>query len=107
MDAVEFLREINRMCEKYESCNDCPLGLESCEALERQNPKKLVAMVEKWSKEHIGKTRQRIFLEEYPRVKMYDNVIDICPKTIEGGKCYNSTIDDCYECKKKYWETEV
>lgn len=105
MDAVKFLKEINRMCEKYEICYDCPL--ESCRTLKRYNPEKLVAMVEKWSKENIWKTRQQIFLEKYPKVKMYDDIIDICPKTIEGGGCYNHTIDDCYECKKEYWKEEV
>lgn len=32
MEALEFIREYNRMCRVCNCCNDCPAGdLESCE----------------------------------------------------------------------------
>lgn len=66
MDAVEFLKESNRMCKAFnENCKSkdgsnfyCGLRYEAdkngelCDAYIRNHPDKAVAIVEKWAKEH-------------------------------------------------------
>ena len=57
MDAVEYLEEKQRMCDKS-SCIHCPLGRtyrnseDSCDVFIRKSRKEAVEIVEKWSKEH-------------------------------------------------------
>lgn len=57
MDAVKYTKEFNRMCRSYVFCSDgCPLK-RRCILFRGQNTdsetiEELVAIVEKWSKEH-------------------------------------------------------
>lgn len=57
MDAVKYLKEKKRMCEKS-SCIHCPLGRtyrnseDNCDVFIRNSPEEAVAIVEKWSNEH-------------------------------------------------------
>ena len=127
MDAIEFIKESNRMCEAFnDNCkskdgNNFYCGLrhesnkngESCDEYIRNHPDKAVAIVEKWAKEHPRKTRQEKFLEMFPKTNVdANNVITICPhETCIGYKCDlkwgESTESKCRECRKKYWlETE-
>lgn len=56
MDAVEFLKELERLC----SCNfcgdDCPL-IDSCDDDSDDGYTRKVRTVEQWAKEHPVKTR--------------------------------------------------
>lgn len=61
MDAVKFLKEKNRMCDRYYSndCKRCPLqpapedgGYASCKQFEEEDPDEVVLNVEEWSKEN-------------------------------------------------------
>lgn len=103
MDAVEFVRVIKRML------NTAPI---------RGNhvitsfvvPEEEVARIEQWSKEHPIKTRQSLFLEQWPNAEFdCQGVIAIDPcdvdKTMHGkdGDCYNGNCDDCRE----FWSQEV
>ena len=62
MDAVKFIKEKLRMCKSNEYCRDCKLNSQQTEA--RMDcgtytdiyPEQAVAIVEKWSQEHPGKT---------------------------------------------------
>lgn len=65
MDAVKFLMEFNRMHRNH-YCENCPRGEEGCAIFGARKPylEKLVADVEKWSKEHPQKTRRQDFLEK-------------------------------------------
>lgn len=63
MDAVEFIKEKNRMTSKcYNSCESCPLSGENnshdinCLYFQRDFPAEYVAIVEKWSVENSEKT---------------------------------------------------
>lgn len=64
MDALEFLKEKKRMCNSYSDtyncCGDCPL-LEICCVINNVTPdedlKKMITIVEQWSKDHTHKTR--------------------------------------------------
>lgn len=61
MDAVKFLKEKKRMCDRYYSndCKGCPLGpapenggYASCEQFAEEDPDEVVVNVEQWSAEH-------------------------------------------------------
>jgi hypothetical protein len=58
MDALEFLREHKRMCNCYEGCCDCPLEVSICpgsSTMPDEDYKKLITVVEHWSKEYPRK----------------------------------------------------
>lgn len=78
MDTVRFIEERNRMCKSFNTgCKWCPafnaddelcccaVGQESTLDATAQ-----VAIVEKWSTEHPRKTKQDIFLEQWPETKI-------------------------------------
>jgi hypothetical protein len=54
MDAIEFIKERNRMCKSFDDdcdCSNCPAYRNNCcNTFEWQE--ELVAIVEKWSAEH-------------------------------------------------------
>lgn len=81
MDALEFLKERKRMCDYYSHCKGCPLDGSKCvidSAISDENCKRFAATVEQWSKEHPRKTRQSVFLEQFPNVRFDINgIIDI------------------------------
>lgn len=62
MEALDFLKERQRMCYSYEGCNGCPFRGDVCSisnTMSEDGYKKIVSTVEKWSKEHSRKTNQR------------------------------------------------
>lgn len=114
MDAVEYLKALHRMCVKNRDCPTCPiykctgkkcsLPYSNDEALEER-----VKIVDEWAKACPARTRQSVFLEQYPNAALgSDNILVICPTVIECGKCgeYNGALG-CFECKKKYWSQEA
>ena len=75
MDAVDFLREYRRMCNKYayaeacgEDCADeCPLKDCYCDVRYKNTDiESTVSKVEQWSKEHPRKTMMQDFFEKFP-----------------------------------------
>lgn len=104
MDAVKFLQERSRM---YKSGAATPsIGLE-----DDYDPVSAVEIVEKWSAAHPRKTRQSVFLEQYPDAKIDDDgVIAICPTAFSSayrddiGKC---TWVTCSKCRREFWMQEV
>lgn len=121
MDAVEFLKEAMRMCESYTNCTNCVLKQKSAAmrchcfttSIETEAPDKLVAIIEKWSKEHPIKTRQDKFLEQYPDTLVdAQGIININPCMIKKQK-FNQTKDcsnfniSCEECREKFWGEEL
>lgn len=113
MDAVEFLKEKERMCNKCSACSGCPVDKKNngfymdCEDLAIENPEEFVAIIEKWSAEHPVKTRQSEFLKMFPNAQTLQNgALAVCPKVIDlecGMNCNSS----CKDCRKEYWLTEV
>lgn len=120
MDAVEFLREKVRMCNENPTCNQCELYKSeidctgsSCKKWMEEYPEDAVAFVEKWTAEHPVKTRQSVFLEQYPEARlMQDGVLAICPIAIssayrgEDGSCANPS-EKCDDCRREFWLAEV
>lgn len=114
MDALKYLKEINRMCKLMKECADCPFhgcGLTfPCEgnegSAEYKDAEKCISIVEKWSAEHPIKTRQSEFLKMFPNAKVSNGVISICPKHIDS-ECGADCEEDCTNCRKNYWFAEV
>ena len=104
MDAVKFLQERNRM---YESGAATPgIGLE-----DDYDPVIAVKVVEEWSAAHPVKTRQSVFLEQYPEAEIDKcGCLILCPKHISAdcrnryGNCTNLV---CSDCRREFWMQEV
>ena len=113
MDAVEYVKQRERMCDYYVNCGDCPAGnYEGCESL-NEIPN-LVPIVEKWAKEHPVKTRQSELLKLFPEaIMLCDEYLNICPAQLssecrdkETGGCYAPGMD-CVKCKRDFWLKEI
>lgn len=109
MDAVEFLMERKRLCSSYRGCVGCPFGAAECVVRDMTSEytcKRIVTAVEQWSKEHPRKTRQSVFLKQWPNCSMADDgVIRICPRSVV--KNYDCVFSGCSECLRKFWMQEV
>lgn len=110
MDAVEFLKTLCRMCN-CECCN-CEFRkrlsvFETCTAWRKTQPDEAVAIVERWGAEHPIKTRQSEFLKHYPDAQIDSGCLNACPMDVFGNMGINCNKQTCYECKKKFWLTEV
>ena len=58
MEALEFLRNYDRMCSTIDKCSECPAVNMKCCELYTDEQAKLVAIVEKWAKGHPEETEQ-------------------------------------------------
>lgn len=120
MDAMKFLSEAKRMCNNAGPCETCDAN-EFCgftpefprDFGEVDQMQKMVKLVEKWAEEHPRKTRQSVFLEQYP-VTTLDafGVIAICPMVISvayrdsDGECKDPE-NLCIDCRREFWMQEV
>lgn len=58
MEAAEFLRTHQRMCNCYSDCNNgCPARCMSHCGIDTNEPERLVEIVKKWAKEHPDKAK--------------------------------------------------
>lgn len=110
MDAVKFIEERSRM---YKSGAATPtIGLD-----DDYNPVSAVEAVEKWSAAHPRKTRQSVFLEQWPdaSIDKTTGVLTICPAALikecrdDKGVCGPYPIETCVckPCRRKFWMQEV
>ena len=116
MDALEFLMERRRMCDSHRYCKGCPLEDGKCvvsDVAPDEDYKRIIAAVEQWSKEHPRKTRQSVFLEQYPEAEIDANgVVRMCPMYISAahrdsdGEC-NCPEKMCRDCRREFWSQEV
>lgn len=123
MNAVKFIEERNRMCKSFDGrCKECP-GFDVFDVFEETpcvfdrestlDATAQVAIVEKWSAAHSRKTRQDVFLEQYPETALDKHgIIQICPTTLfaayKSSKlgCKNFNIT-CSDCRRGFWMQEV
>lgn len=117
MDAVEYLKTLNRMC--HCECLKCEFGkarsgFETCPVWQRTHPEEAVAIMEKWAAAHPVKTRQSVFLEQYPETRLSeDGILLICPRMIyaeyrdEDGSCNRVNYGTCADCRREFWPAEV
>ena len=109
MDAVKFLQERNRM---FLSGGATPsIGLE-----DDFDPVIVVEIVEKWSEQHPRKTRQDLFLKQWPTALMdpiaEDGLLYACPTLFSSeyrdkNGCCAKPNRPCAECRREFWIQEV
>ena len=113
MDAVEYVKQRERMCEHYVHCGDCPVGdYQGCASL-NEIPK-MVPIVEQWAKEHPVKTRQSEFLKQWPDAEIGDDGYpSVAPCQLykdmeekdENGVCCKNC--GCGICRRDFWLKEI
>lgn len=109
MNALEFIRERNRMCKSFgDGCMSCPFYKEGDNCMAILWEEEMVPIVEKWSEEHPRKTRQSKFLEQYPNAKLDGrNVLCACPANVYGDEvCLNDSAY-CSDCCCDFWSQEI
>lgn len=100
MDAVMFLQERSRMYESGAATPSVRLG-------DVYNPEKAVKIVEQWSAAHPRKTRQSVFLEQWPNARPADDgVLTFCPKRFDFhisclAECHS--LKKCSDCRREFW----
>jgi hypothetical protein len=108
MDAVEFIKQLRRMDEKGVLKNRF---IYPCTGRATDSPEDVVAEVEEWAKMNPVKTRQSVFLEQWPEAELYpDGVLGLCPKKVSvayrnGNSCAKTIA--CGDCCRKFWMQEV
>lgn len=109
MDALEFIRERNRMCKSFgDGCMSCPFYKEDNHCMAILWEEEMVPIVEKWSEEHPRKTRQSKFLEQYPNARIDSwNVLRVCPADIYGDDVCLNDVAYCSDCCRDFWSQEI
>lgn len=110
MDAVEFLDKVDRLSKRGSTeekmrYNDYRTAGDNAWA---------VKFVEQWATAHPIKTRQSVFLKQWPEAALSkDGAIAICPLAISAayrhgnGACNKDNSDTCADCKRQFWSAEV
>lgn len=114
MDALEFLRERKRMCKSFNRCSDgCPAWGGSCKletgAISEWEADKQVEIVNEWSAAHPRKTRQSVFLEQWPNCMVdRDGTAGMCPRNVDKNYiCDLNRYTGCLDCRREFWMQEV
>lgn len=111
MDAIEFVKQLRRMDEKGALKNRF---IYPCVGRETDSPEDVVAEVEEWAKMNPVKTRQSVFLEQYPDADISDDGLpDVAPCQLCVGLIHGESTEDCenrglcVECRREFWMQEV
>ena len=105
MDTVKFLQERKRM---HESGAIAP----SVMLEDDYDPESAVKVVEEWASVHPRKTRQSVFLEQYPNARIDSQaVIYVCPSDAYGDKVCPKNGENvhmtCSDCRRNFWLQEA
>lgn len=116
MNTKVSIYDLKRMCNSYESCDDCPISLNNEDCPHFNNIDVVNNIIYDWCNKHPIKTRQSELLKVFPNIKINisDEVVDMCPLYFERNcECENilknlslSDKTTCVECRKKYWLSE-
>ena len=113
MDALEFLIERKRMCKSHNACKRCPLERGICGLgtyISDEDYKRIITVIEKWSKEHPHKTRQSEFLKQWPEAAIDENgCLILCPLMLSAAKRNKHTectTLKCTDCRREFWMQE-
>lgn len=101
MDAVKFIEERRRM---YRAT-----GKHAPTLAEWIPAEDVVKEVEEWSAAHPRRTRQSVFLEQWPEayVAKSTGLIDIQPCFIDKTLSPRGCDKKCVDCKREFWMQEV
>ena len=104
MDAVKFVEERRRMfAVTGENPKYSLFNMSTC-------AEDVVKEVAEWSAAHPRKTRQSVFLEQWPNCMMGDDdVIRMCPRNVDKMYVCNLNRSDgcCTDCRREFWMQEV
>ena len=100
------------------NCEECPAFMTdfctvNVEEQSQETAGEVVRVVEEWSAAHPRKTRQSVFLEQYPEARIGDDgVLKVCPFLISASYRNNDGIcaamqRQCSDCRKDFWGQEV
>lgn len=73
----------------------------------------LAKAVEMWAAEYLRKTRQDVFLEQWPDAELdADGVLEISPCSLskkheKDGGCCDDRTKRCRDCRREFWMEEV
>lgn len=115
MDALEFLKGYDRICESSNSCKDCCLRRRNngtrraCSVYIKKCTEKAIQKIKIWLESHQNPTRQSEFLKLFPEARLVDGVLDIHPCKVDKtyGKEFCETSHSCNECRRNYWLREI
>lgn len=116
MDAVKFIEERNRMCKSFGNrCTGCPASNGGCAVGQEStlDATDQVAIVEEWSAAHPRKTRQSVFLEQWPESVIDErDVVWICPRYFSASYRDSEMLCShpervCADCMREFWMHEV
>ena len=107
MDALEFIKEIKQMLSA--GAGDSTVQ-KYISAYKKNDCEGMVKAAEQWAAEHPRKTRQSVFLEQFPNAPIYTNThnvaLDPClVDTTLRGHC--PTGRGCDICRREFWLAEV
>lgn len=107
MDAVECMKAVTRMLKS--GTIDCAIQ-KYISAQKKNDYEGMVEAAEQWAAEHPVKTRQSVFLEQFPNAPIYTNThnvaLDPClVDTTLRGHC--PTGRGCDICRREFWLAEV
>lgn len=105
MDAVKFIEEHRRMYKV--TGKHLPTLAEGIPAED------VVKEVEEWTAAHPRKTRQSVFLEQWPEAELDTNgAVAICPTILSSdyrsaNKRCKHPGTACSDCRREFWMQEV
>lgn len=103
MDAVKFIEEHRRMYKVT--------GKHLPTLAEGIPVEDVVKEVEEWSDAHPRKTRQDVFLEQYPETEIDEQgYLQLCPRRISAdcrSRVRLCTKRLCSDCRREFWMQEV
>ena len=107
MDALEFIKAIKQMLSA--GANNSTVQ-KYISAYKKNDCEGMVKAAEQWDAEHPVKTRQSVFLEQFPNAPIYTNThnvaLDPClVDTALRGHC--PTGRGCDICRREFWLAEV
>jgi hypothetical protein len=97
MDAVKFIEERNRMCGTTSEV----WGVDAAQ---------IVKNTEEWSAAHPRRTRQDVFLEQYPEAEINERGdLMLCPRriSVDFRSRYANCTRMCSDCRREFWMQEV
>ena len=108
MDALEFIKAIKQMLSA--GANDSTVQ-KYISAYKKNDYEEMVKAAEQWAAEHPAKTRQSVFLEQYPETEIDKyGCLRLCPELVSAdyrnrhGDCINRV---CIDCRREFWMQEV
>ena len=105
MDAVKFIEERRRMYKVTGKRSPTLAGWIPAEDVVKE--------VEEWSAAHPRKTRQSVFLEQWPEAELDTNgAVAICPTILSidyrsANKRCKHPGTACSDCRREFWMQEV